>query len=104
MKKLPYLMLLIICFSFLFCNKNDDPVSIIDESKVKRKLYFNTIEDSIPKIILNYQYDYKGRLERINYYTRRNPDFIAYYDVFKYNKDNELLTRLTYASTYLNTS
>ena len=48
-------------------------------------------------MIYEYQYDNEMRLDRISYYSGNDPDESYQYELFEYNTNDEIETRLVYS-------
>lgn len=88
---------LIFIFSLLSCD--EDTTSQPEknsEAKIKRKLFYNYIEDTTPIRIYEYQYDNAMKLERIYHYRGNCPDTAYGYELFEYTMNNEMVNKYTY--------
>ena len=75
---------LISIFSLLSCKKDTSGQPEINfEAKIKKKLFYNYIEDTIPRRIHEYQYDNEMKLERIYHYFGSCPDTAYGYELFE---------------------
>ena len=87
MKTTIYISLIVLLSVFISCKK-DTPEISNHKGKLKRKLEFWSIKDTIPRNISGYQYDSKDRLVKIqaNYST----------ELFEYNLDDQLIGKYDY--------
>jgi len=77
----------IIFLVFLSCQK-DTFETPNHSGKLKRKLSFRSVQDTVPYSISEYQYDSKGRIQMIQ--DKLNTE------LFEYNKNNDLIRKFTY--------
>jgi hypothetical protein len=96
MNTLGYIIFLFGCISFLSCTKeSESPTEIFSEYKIKRKLFFEGLNDSIAKKILYFQYNYDNLLEKIYHFSGDNPSEYYKYESFEYEADKPSV-RYTY--------
>jgi len=81
-------------FSYYSCSKDDIVTS--EKALLKSKLWYHSINDMIPIVTSEYQYDNDKRLEKINHY-KKNSDTLFKYESFYYNSDYKIETRLEYS-------
>jgi hypothetical protein len=91
------IILLLVCFSVLSCSKEtgNEP-GIFTEIRIKRKLFYDNIEDTIPKKILEYQYNNQKELEKIYHYLGNDLTKYNICELFVYNIDSKPFNKLTY--------
>ena len=90
----------ILSFSIMSCIKTStDSIAkpeIKTQTRIKRKLLFDYIKDTIPRMIFKYQYDNEMKLEKIDHYFGSNPDRSIVYESFEYSTDKLIVRKLTY--------
>lgn len=87
---------MLLAFSFLSCqNENNDSTDKL-ENKIKRKLQYNFIEDKTPLWISEYQYDNEAKLEKIFQYSGIDTNKAYEYELFEYDSNNKTRNRLTF--------
>jgi len=102
MRTIILVLSLIFVFSLLSCDEyTPSQPEENSEAKIKRKLFYDYIEDTIPLRILEYKYDNEMKLERIYHcpgscYPESCIDRALVYELFEYNKDNEMVNKYTY--------
>jgi hypothetical protein len=97
MKLLINTLSIIIVFSLISCDK-DVPISSNgnNEAKIQRKLLFNSVQDTIPRAVLKYQYDDMMNLKKINYCSAISCDDICKYEIFDYSDNSVLKKKFTF--------
>jgi hypothetical protein len=93
MRKIILLLIFTINIFFYSCSK--DEIVTPDKALLKVKYWSISINDTIPSLRYEYQYDNSKRLERINQYIVKN-DEMVFYEIFKYNIDNKLESKYNY--------
>jgi len=81
-------ILLIVLFSVLISCEKETPQLPLHHGMLKRKLYYSTIKDTIPRNIFDYEYDSKNRLIKIQANNST--------ELFEYNEDNQLFRKYGY--------
>jgi hypothetical protein len=91
-----YIITLFGCISFLSCTKEkENPTETFSDYKLKRKLFYENLNDSIPKKILDFQYNNDNILENIYHFSGDNSSEYYKYESFAY-KDKKLSNKYTY--------
>jgi len=86
----------IMIFSMIACEDGkESQLNKHSEAKIKRKLIYGSIADTIPLAIHEYQYDNEMKLEKIWYCSRNCTDMPYKYELFKYS-GNEIVNKITY--------
>lgn len=86
MKTLVYI--LIVCISFLSCTKeSENQAEEVFEYKIKRKLFYENLNDPTPKKIIEFQYNKDNNIEKIYYFPGDNTSEYFKYESFEYKDD-----------------
>lgn len=85
---MPSILLIVLFSIFVSCEKDTPDTLPLHHGKLKRKLIYEYIGDTIPRVISEYEYDLKERLVKIQdtYSTQ----------LFKYNQNDELIRKYNY--------
>jgi len=85
--KLTIYCLIIMVLPLLFSCEKDSELSP-SQPRIKRKIYYFSAEDTIPRRIFEYEYDSKNRIIKIQ-------DNL-YAELFEYDKNNQLIKKYNY--------
>ena len=100
MKTSTYIIAFIIAFLFALLSCNDSSFTqpeINSNSRIKKKFYYNYIEDNTPLKTYEYSYDNELNLEKIYHYLGNQPSVAYEYELYQYNSDKNINNRLTYS-------
>ena len=91
--KIKYLLPICFILLLLSCKKETPETTPQTERPIKRKLFFNSHEETTARYILDYEYDLDNRLVRTIGSSER-------IDSFKYNSIHQLVKKLGYENNY----
>jgi hypothetical protein len=89
---------LVLIFSLLSCIEG----TIVSPEKnsnaiIKRKSFYNYVEDKIPYKTYEYLYDDEGKLQKIYHYLGNHSSKAYGYELYRYTSDNKIINRITYS-------
>ncbi|MEW6507234.1 MAG: hypothetical protein AB1432_05755 [Bacteroidota bacterium] len=89
---------LVLIFSLLSCIEG----TIVSPEKnsnaiIKRKSFYNYVEDKIPYKTYEYLYDDEGKLQKIYHYLGNHSSKAYEYELYRYTCDNKIINRITYS-------